>query len=236
MRPDFTIFSAAFLVAFVLIGRCRFRSVLVVFGLAVALPVVDELFRMAYYGSVVPNTAIVKEASLSRWSQGWVYVKDFFGPYVLLLPVVVVIAVFLLRLVRAGSGSRRNLRIVAGFTMAAGCRTRCVRHASRRRLHARPHVAAIAVRGAIAGLGGGRSLVAVVAAAAVVIWAIVCGSVACAHPIRASIRSIRGSTTARSISKTGIGDERLYYLRLSASRAPGHPRRLPGAPQWALAG
>ena len=42
---------------------------------------------MAYFASLVPNTAIAKEASLSNWSQGSEYLVDFVGTYALVLPL-----------------------------------------------------------------------------------------------------------------------------------------------------
>lgn len=44
---------------------------------------------MAYYGSLVPNTAIAKEAGMADWARGWAYLMDFMDPYGLVLPVAV---------------------------------------------------------------------------------------------------------------------------------------------------
>ncbi|WOC12367.1 hypothetical protein [Gordonia sp. MP11Mi] len=54
-----------------------------------ALPVGYQIFRMGYYAVLVPNPAIAKDASGSKWSQGLQYLGNLFGPYTLLLPVII---------------------------------------------------------------------------------------------------------------------------------------------------
>ncbi|MCF8609221.1 glycosyltransferase family 39 protein [Gordonia sp. HY285] len=54
-----------------------------------ALPVGYQIFRMGYYAVLVPNPAIAKDASGSKWSQGLQYLGNLFGPYALLLPVII---------------------------------------------------------------------------------------------------------------------------------------------------
>ena len=44
------------------------------------LPVGYQIFRMGYYGLLVPQTAIAKDASGSKWDQGFVYLHHFPGP------------------------------------------------------------------------------------------------------------------------------------------------------------
>ena len=57
------------------------------------LPVLSELFRMGYYGILVPNTALAKDAGGTYWSQGWNYLVDLVAPYWLWVPVLAVVAV-----------------------------------------------------------------------------------------------------------------------------------------------
>ena len=52
------------------------------------LPVAYQVFRMGYYGLLVPGTAIAKDASGSKWSQGFVYLANFNQPYLLWVPLV----------------------------------------------------------------------------------------------------------------------------------------------------
>ena len=62
-------------------------------GAALALPIAVEIFRMAYYATLLPNTALAKEASRSYWKQGWQYLHNFAAPYLLYLPFVLVACV-----------------------------------------------------------------------------------------------------------------------------------------------
>ncbi len=53
---------------------------------ALALPLASELARMAYFGLIVPNTALAKTAGSAWWSQGLTYLWNFVEPYWLWLP------------------------------------------------------------------------------------------------------------------------------------------------------
>ncbi len=43
------------------------------------------VFRMAYYGYPLPNPYYAKSGGLAYWSQGWIYLKTYFGSYFVLL-------------------------------------------------------------------------------------------------------------------------------------------------------
>ena len=59
---------------------------------AFALPVAYEVFRMGYYGSLVPNSAIAKEASRSYWSFGLTYLRQtVVDSYALWVPLVILL-------------------------------------------------------------------------------------------------------------------------------------------------
>ena len=47
---------------------------------------------MGYYGLLVPQTAIAKDATGSKWDQGLTYLGNFAAPYALWLPLVLLIA------------------------------------------------------------------------------------------------------------------------------------------------
>jgi arabinofuranosyltransferase len=57
-----------------------------------ALPVAYQVFRMGFFASMVPSTALAKDASSTEWSRGWLYARNFFGPYKLAVPALVVAA------------------------------------------------------------------------------------------------------------------------------------------------
>lgn len=122
VRPEFAPYSLLFLAVPFLTERASGwpRRVL---GLAagVAAPTAYELFRMGYYGMVLPNSAVAKSATGSRWGKGWGYVLRTFDPYLLWLPLAVLLVGVLVPLAlhlraRGGSGDRRVL-VMAAFVV-----------------------------------------------------------------------------------------------------------------------
>jgi arabinofuranosyltransferase len=100
IRPDMALVSIAFLVALAVVIRSSewqgprswWRGWAVPALAAVALPVAYELFRMAYFGLLVPNTALAKDAGGADWSQGWLYLTDLTNPAWLWIPLAAVAA------------------------------------------------------------------------------------------------------------------------------------------------
>lgn len=62
-------------------------------GAGLAVPAGYEVFRMGYFASLVPNTALAKDAGSQLWSRGWNYLANFATPYHLVVPAVIVVAV-----------------------------------------------------------------------------------------------------------------------------------------------
>jgi arabinofuranosyltransferase len=105
VRPDLTIMSVVAVIAVLVVRRLR-GAPLGGFVLgALALPVLVELFRMGYYGVLVPNTALAKDAGGTYWSNGWNYLVDLVATYWLWIPIVAVVAVAVLLLLRAPSAT-----------------------------------------------------------------------------------------------------------------------------------
>ncbi len=75
IRPDFALISGILIVA---VGwRLRSSGRLAAFLIgALLIPTVYQVFRMAYFRSVLPNTAIAKEAGMARWDHGLAYLAD----------------------------------------------------------------------------------------------------------------------------------------------------------------
>ncbi len=95
VRPELMLWSVGLVgvaVYFELRARGVRRALFLVVA-AFALPFAYEIFRMGYYGSLVPSSAIAKEASLSYWRSGWIYLHQTLDPYWLLVPLVVVLIV-----------------------------------------------------------------------------------------------------------------------------------------------
>jgi arabinofuranosyltransferase len=103
VRPELAVVGVVYLLA---LWNLRGRGLRPAVLLAVAagvLPLGYEIFRMGYYGMLVPQTAVSKEASTSLWGRGLTYAGDFSSPYALWLPLLaalVALAVFLVPLVR----------------------------------------------------------------------------------------------------------------------------------------
>ncbi len=106
VRPDLTIMSVAALVAVLATRRPRGAPLAWFLGGFLALPVLSELFRVGYYGILVPNTALAKDAGGTYWSQGWNYLADLVAPYWLWVPVLAAVAAAVVLLVptRRASG------------------------------------------------------------------------------------------------------------------------------------
>ncbi|GAA3534227.1 beta-(1-_2)-arabinofuranosyltransferase [Amycolatopsis ultiminotia] len=93
VRPDLALFSVVGFVALLLLRRPKLRTALGWLAAAVALPVGYQVFRMGYYGLLVPNTALAKEAGDADWPRGFAYLADLVTPYLLWLPLLLLIVV-----------------------------------------------------------------------------------------------------------------------------------------------
>jgi arabinofuranosyltransferase len=119
IRPELVLFSAAF-VLIVLAGEWQHSDVrrrASVLGVALALPLAYQVFRMGYYGSLVPNTALAKEGSSTNWGRGWRYLQDFAAPYWLWVPMVALLAGAYLPLVPSLT---RRARLTVGAFVTCG--------------------------------------------------------------------------------------------------------------------
>ena len=96
VRPDMGIGTVGFLAALWCIARPPGRRLAVLAACAGAVPLAYQVFRMGYYGLLVPNTAVAKDASSTRFHQGFVYLADFVSPYRLWVPLLVLLVLFLL--------------------------------------------------------------------------------------------------------------------------------------------
>jgi arabinofuranosyltransferase len=120
VRPDLFVMTVAFLVV---VCACQpsFARMGRVALLAAVVPVVYQVFRMAYYATLVPNTALTKEAGAANWARGWRYFLDFTRPYALVIPVALLVAAGLVPLLRHVSARRdRSLTLLVVAPVAAG--------------------------------------------------------------------------------------------------------------------
>ena len=97
VRPELALIGGLALIMMLVAARGWRRRVLIVVAGGL-LPVAYQIFRMGYYGLLVPQTALAKDASGDKWAQGWVYLTNFDEPYLLWVPALLlaVLAVVLL--------------------------------------------------------------------------------------------------------------------------------------------
>lgn len=97
VRPEMTVVGGlALLMVWVApMPESRLRPAilrLVIVAVAGLVPLVYQVFRMGYYGLPYPNTAVAKDAGGAKWGQGLTYLWDLVGPYFLWVPLLVLLA------------------------------------------------------------------------------------------------------------------------------------------------
>lgn len=90
VRPELALMGGLALIMMLVAARGWRRRLLVVVA-GGFLPVAYEIFRMGYYGLLVPGTALAKDAAGDKWSQGLIYLSNFNGPYAMWVPVVLLV-------------------------------------------------------------------------------------------------------------------------------------------------
>jgi arabinofuranosyltransferase len=117
VRPDLTVMLICFLVAWFALVRPR----RLVFDLVAifTLPVAYQIFRMGYYATLVPSTALAKDAGGLHFGQGWTYATNFITPYRLWLSALIIVATILFRSL-AHRDRRVAIATVAMLAAAAG--------------------------------------------------------------------------------------------------------------------
>lgn len=132
VRPELLMATALWLAVVVVserrstgwVGRVR------MLGAALALPLAYQVFRMGYYASLGPNTALAKEASLPYWDSGWRYLRSSTQPYWLWFPVLVVLVggyIPLLRGLAREHRTRATATVISFVILAAMSATFAIR-------------------------------------------------------------------------------------------------------------
>ena len=99
IRPELIVMAAVLLTAVgILVGMPGWRGStsfqgrwLQPLAAAAALPVAYEVWRMAYFAMLVPNTGLAKSAGSSWWSEGFDYLWNFLSPYTLWLAILLAV-------------------------------------------------------------------------------------------------------------------------------------------------
>lgn len=118
VRPDLGIGSIVFFVSLWLLRRPPWRRTVALAAIGMALPVAYEIFRAGYYGTLVPLPALAKSATESAWSRGFVYLRDYANPYLLWLPIALVVALFAY-VMRKRLLAKRDLILIAAPVLTA---------------------------------------------------------------------------------------------------------------------
>ncbi|KJX75883.1 terminal beta-(1-_2)-arabinofuranosyltransferase [Mycobacterium lepromatosis] len=97
VRPELALMGGSALIMLMIAARTWSLRVLIMVA-GGCLPVAYQLFRMGYYGLLVPGTALAKDAVGDKWSQGIIYLSNFNQPYALWVPLVLLVPLGLLLL------------------------------------------------------------------------------------------------------------------------------------------
>jgi arabinofuranosyltransferase len=122
IRPELGVLSVLILIVLLASGwnDDRWRDRVLLAAEMLALPALYQIFRMGYYASTLPNTALAKEASLARWSQGWRYLTHSLGPFWLWVPALALVAGAYVPLVRAQQRAAHRRASLVVLTFALG--------------------------------------------------------------------------------------------------------------------
>ena len=184
IRPELALGATVFVVVLVALvasptwppGRGRFRRCAPVVLVAVALPVLVELARMAYFALLVPSTALAKAAGSSWWSQGATYLWNFVAPYTLWLPLALAVVLVGARVVAWGrAGDRTGVVVLCTPLVVATVQLAYVVEVGGDYMHARLLLPAF-FAACVPVYVGVRSLrgLLVVPVAGIGVWAVVC--------------------------------------------------------------
>jgi|DewCreStandDraft_5_1066085.scaffolds.fasta_scaffold00026_157 arabinofuranosyltransferase len=222
IRPDLALFSAAFLLALILSALQAAERKQVIAGslkmalAAGALPLAYQLFRMGYFATLVPNTALAKEAGLANWSQGMRYLTNFIGPYQLWVPLALLSTAWVAQLCRAlQRRDRTSTVLILAPSFAAGLHAAYIVGIGGDFMHARMLLPALF--GLLLPVGVTRpiglfwsfwdNMFFKAASALLIVWAAVCSL---------WLRMPYGSV----IGEDGIANERTFYAKHAGHANP----------------
>lgn len=116
VRPELVLYGGLSGLLLLVFHRRDWWKILLV---TIPVPLSYQIFRMGYYGLLVPHTAVAKSASGSRWGDGWFYLMDFASPYHLWLGVLIALAIAGLRVWNIGFQWNRHSVAIGVVVLAA---------------------------------------------------------------------------------------------------------------------
>jgi arabinofuranosyltransferase len=115
VRPDLGLVTVCLLAGWLLIVHQR-RRLIADIAVAFAIPILYQVFRMGYFASLVPSTALAKDAGGLHVGQGVSYGADLLNTYWLWIPLVCVAVAIGLNVAQR----RRTLGIACGAMVLGG--------------------------------------------------------------------------------------------------------------------
>lgn len=177
VRPDLGLMSVCFLAAWLLIDRPPVRRMVVDVLVAFAVSIAYQVFRMGYYASLIPSTALAKDARGIHLEQGIDYAVDLSRPYVLWIPLLLMAGLIVHTTVRSPSSVRVAVVAMAGAGLAHAAYMVVI---GGDYMHGRlllPALFAFALPAAVSwspGLDRRRAVTAGVVVAVATVWAVSC--------------------------------------------------------------
>jgi arabinofuranosyltransferase len=118
VRPDLALLTLAFAIAYGATSGGSRRGACRTLCLGLALPVTYQIFRMGYYGLLVPNTALAKEANRSLWHRGHIYLDAYLDFTLIWLPLLLL--AFVLGIAMSSARPSRTHLTVAVMPIIGG--------------------------------------------------------------------------------------------------------------------
>lgn len=182
------------------------------------IPIGYEIFRMGYYASLVPNTALAKEAGLASWLRGAHYLADLVGSYHLWLPALALCWLGIPPLLVQLRGPERHRAFPALALLLGGlAHGLFIVRAGGDFMHARLLLpATLTLLAAVATVPVQQGRNARLGALLVVAWAGLCAGV-----LRPSYHAdVVGPDWKDCTSAAGLTDERCFFVRSSKHDHP----------------
>lgn len=209
VRPDFALIAAILLLWLTAAAVGPWWRRLLGLVAAGVLPVAFQVFRMGFYGLMVPNTAVAKESSRPLWDRGTGYLLDLVGPHLLWIPGLLLVAM-LVALLPSLSWRAPEWSLVAAVLLAAVAHALYVVRVGGDFMHGRllmPSLFLLLCPLAAVPLTRARVWLGAGILAATAAWAVV------------SVVALRTDYEG-SISADGIADERGFYAGLAGVTHP----------------
>jgi arabinofuranosyltransferase len=209
VRPDFALIAGILLLWLTVAASGSWWRRLLGLGAAAVLPVAYQVFRMGFYGLLVPNTAVAKESGRPLWGRGTDYLVDLVAPYLLWVPGLLIVAM-LVALLPSLQWRTREWSLVACVLLAASAHALYVVRVGGDFMHARllmPSLFLLLCPFAAVPFVRARAWLGAAVLTATGIWAML------------SAALLRTDYQA-GISADGIADERGFYAGLAGVAHP----------------